>query len=120
MEDQKLECVLLNGFSVSASEKLYRWKNPTSGSDVVMKPQWFHSAGAILMLHKYPSIAPETSFRSRLHLNELYFIKIAREILMSDEDGIAFLKYLDTPSDREIIIIDDANHKVTHVSEKNS
>lgn len=113
MDAKKLECVIINGFPANKINELHRWNRSSNTIDIVMKPQWFHSAAAIIILHLNPSLVNEKSFYNDVKLNEAYYIQIAKDVLASDEDGALFLKNLSQIS--EAIIIDDHNKKTLKI-----
>lgn len=107
LEKKKLECCKINGFSVDKVNELHRWNKSFYQMDIVMKPQWFHSAAAIIMLHLNPSLVGKDSFYNKVKPNEAYYVQIAKDILNSDGDGVSFLTHISQIPSK--IIVDDHN-----------
>ena len=110
-------CVYINGQSKNEFNS-FKWnRTPSSGKiDVVLKPQWIHSSAAIFMMIKYPHLRKDDSFIDIIIKSELMdeCLKIALDVLNSDEDCIDFVTNCDLifNSGHKTIIIDETNDSV--------
>ena len=107
-------CVLINGQSKNELNS-YKWnRSPSLGNDdIVYKQQWVHSAASIFMMIKYPHLRTENSFVHIIINSNLTeeCLKIATDVLMSDEDCIDFVTNSDLFFNQENkpTIIDETN-----------
>jgi hypothetical protein len=107
-------CILVNGQSKNENNS-FKWNRSISSEkeDIVYKPQFFHSSAAIFMLIKYPHLRKNDSFINIIIESNLIeeCLKIATDVLMSDKDGIDFVRNSDIIFNREnrIIIVDETN-----------
>jgi hypothetical protein len=72
--------------------------NKVDGEWKEMKHQYFHSASLIYMLLCNPESAPKNSFITPIlaSKNRSTFIKIVKDVLLDDPDGIEWIKFIDT------------------------
>lgn len=116
LELKRTSCVLINGCSSTANESL-RWNRSYDPNilDIILKPQYFHSAASIYLLIKYPHLRKSDSF-IHIIINsglEEVCMKIACDVLNNDIDGVSFINNADYVfNNLDVVIIDDLNHKI--------
>lgn len=94
-------CTLINGKPEIISTVKTEWNRSIiyGEIDIVMKPQYLHSAVAIYILIKYPEVRerhPDNFYEMISKSNiEKECLKIAIDVLKSDNDGISFINNSD-------------------------
>jgi hypothetical protein len=118
LADKKIYCCALTGFSGETVDQLHKWNRnikPYGKIDIVMKPQYLHSAMAIYVLLKYPQYRPINSFVNMIIQNkgEATCLKIAIDVLQEDPDGANFVLNSDALlNSKDMNIVDEHNNKV--------
>lgn len=106
LSDKKRVCLVTNRFTLDHFKSQHRWVNESD--ETVMKFQWFHSALSIYILLCTPTKIENSFINDVLNTKtKSTFIAIARDVLMSDPDGVKCIDRIN--SDEEIILIDDQN-----------
>lgn len=103
---KKLKCCFVNGFTADKSEILHPWNQRLDKIELIKKPQWFHSAAAIILLYEFPSMRPIESFYNAVLKSEKEYVEIAKDVLRSDPDGIFFLENLQAQKQKRLRIVD--------------
>lgn len=94
LEEKKKCCVIGNGRRLETLNDQYLFQ--VTSSETVIKRQWFHSAAAIYVLLTHPQLIEKDSWANSLMSTRNTFIKVARDVLNSDLDGIEYVKIMDS------------------------
>ena len=116
LKAKKKVCILINGQSKNEHNS-FKWNRSIlpGEPDIVYKRQEIHSSAAIFMMIKYPHLRKDDSFIHTVIKSNLTdaCLKIALDVLSSDEDCINFIENSDKifNSGMDITIVDETNNK---------